>query len=103
MKKLRYFLSVMILFFAISPSASAKNPTKEKQELTDAEQNRLDEIEKRVEEIKALDFSDLNKEEKRDVKMELKEMKKEARALGGGVYISVGAIIIILLLLILLT
>jgi hypothetical protein len=102
MRNIASLLSVMIMFFAISPSASAKNPTKEKQELTDAEQNRLDEIEKRVEEIKALDFSDLNKEEKRDVKMELKEMKKEARALGGGVYISVGAIIIILLLLILL-
>ena len=30
-------------------------------------------------------------------------MKKEARALGGGVYISLGAIIVIILLLILLT
>jgi hypothetical protein len=31
----------------------------------------------------------------------LKEMKKQARAMGGGVYLSVGAIIIIILLLIL--
>jgi hypothetical protein len=103
MRNIACLLSVMILFFAISPRASAKNPKKEKQELTDAELNRLDEIEKRVEEIKALDFSDLSNEEKNEVRMELKEMKKEARVMGGGIYISVGALIIILLLLILLT
>jgi hypothetical protein len=50
-----------------------------------------------------MDFSDLSSEERKEVKEELREMKKETKALGGGVYISVGAIIIILLLLILLT
>ena len=46
----------MILFFAISPIAMAKDPIKEKQVLTETEQMRLNEIEIRLTEIKALDF-----------------------------------------------
>lgn len=57
----------------------------------------------RVDEIKAMDFSTMEKAEKKAVRSELKEIKKEAKDLGGGVYLSVGAIIIILLILILLT
>jgi hypothetical protein len=50
-----------------------------------------------------MDFADMSKAERNEVKSELKEMRAEAKALGNGVYISVGAIIIILLILILLT
>lgn len=103
MKKLAYFLSVMFLFTAFAPAAMAKSPTKEKAELTVEEQTRLDEIETRVAEIQSMDFRDLNSEERKEVRNELKELKKEARAVGGGVYLSVGAIIIILLILILVT
>lgn len=103
MKKIAIFLSVMFLFTATAPVAMAKGSKKDKKELTVEEEARVAEIESRVAEIKAMDLSDLSNEERKEVKNELKEMKKEARALGGGVYISVGAIIIILLLLILLT
>jgi hypothetical protein len=72
-------------------------------ELTEAQKERLAEIQTRVDEIKAMDFSDMSKDEIKDVRMELKDMKEEAKRASGGVYISVGAIIIILLLLILLT
>jgi hypothetical protein len=103
MKKIALFLSLMFLFTAIAPVAMAKESKKDKKELTVEEEARVAEIEKRVDEIKAMDFSDLSSEERKEVKEELREMKKETKALGGGVYISVGAIIIILLLLILLT
>ncbi|GAB2621053.1 hypothetical protein [Belliella aquatica] len=103
MKKIAYLLSVMFLFLAYAPVATAGETKKEKTELTAEEQVRLDEINNRVEEIKAMDFADMSKAERNEVKSELKEMRAEAKALGNGVYISVGAIIIILLILILLT
>ncbi|QJD97466.1 hypothetical protein HH214_17090 [Mucilaginibacter robiniae] len=69
---------------------------------TEQKQARVDEIKERVNEIKAMDKSSLNKAERKELKSELKSMKKEANALGGGgVYLSVGAIIIIILVLIL--
>ncbi|PRY89971.1 hypothetical protein [Mongoliibacter ruber] len=103
MKKLVYFLSVMFLMAAFVPATTAKTPKKEKPELTEEQQTRLVEIENRVEEIKSSGFSDMSKEERKEMRDELRELKKETREIGGGFYLSVGAIIIILLLLILLT
>ncbi len=100
MKKIMCFVSMLILFVVFTPAAMAN---KDKPELTESEQNRLDEIELRVEVIKAMDFSAMEKTEKKEIRNELKELKQEAKSLNGGVYLSVGAIIIILLLLILLT
>ncbi len=54
----------------------------------------------RLEEIKALDKSKLTSAEKKQLRNEVKSSKKELDELGGGVYISVGAIILILVLLI---
>jgi hypothetical protein len=48
-----------------------------------------------------MDKSQLSKTEKKELRKELRGLKKQANALGGGVYLSVGAIIIIILLLIL--
>jgi hypothetical protein len=59
-------------------------------------------MKERVKEIKAMDKSKLTKQERKALRMELRGMNKEARAMGyNGVYISVGALIIIILLLIL--
>ena len=63
---------------------------------------RLELLETRVHEINAMELSSLSKAEKRDIKKELREIKKQNEFLSGGVYLSVGAIIIIILLLILL-
>ena len=77
-------------------------PTEKTNELTEAQKARLEAIKTRVDEIKAMDKSSLTKAERKALKSELIGMKREAKALGGGVYLSVGAIIIIILLLILL-
>lgn len=56
----------------------------------------------RLDEIKAMDMSSLGKTEKRQLRKEVRAIKSDLRDIGGGVYLSVGAIIIIILLLILL-
>lgn len=101
MKKLMYALSFLVMFFAFEMDASAASKKNVKEELSPEQKERLSEIEKRVDEIKEMDFSEMSKEERKEVKNELKDMKVEAKQMGGGIYLSVGAIIIIILLLIL--
>ena len=56
----------------------------------------------RLDEINAMDKSILNLTEKRALRKEVRSIKTQLTAVGGGVYLSVGAIIIILLILLLL-
>ena len=56
----------------------------------------------RLSEIRAMDFSDLNRTERKSLRKELRSMKSELNAIGGGVYVSAGALILIVILLILL-
>ncbi|HEY5371361.1 MAG TPA: hypothetical protein VIJ75_20455 [Hanamia sp.] len=55
----------------------------------------------RINEIKNMDRSNMSSSEKKALRKELHTMKRESRS-NGGIYLSVGAIIIIVLLLILL-
>lgn len=104
MKKL---LTILALFLSVQMLNAAPTETKgrnnDKTELTEAQQQRVIEMENRLEEIKGMDFQSMSKDEKNDVREEMKEMKDEARVTGNGVYLSIGAIIIIILILILLT
>jgi hypothetical protein len=61
---------------------------------------RAHQIENRLIEIRDMDKSNLTTAEKKELRKEVKSLRKEARH--GGIYLSVGAIIIIILLLILL-
>ena len=101
MKKKIYFLATAILLSVASPAVMAKDTKPAKTPLTEQQQLRLNTIEQRVMEIKEMDKSSLSRQERKDLRKELQGMKKEANTLGGGVYLSVGAIIIIILLLIL--
>ena len=56
----------------------------------------------RLEEIKSMDKSKMRFSEKRKLRQEVRAIKQNLANLNGGVYLSVGAIIIIVLLLILL-
>ena len=56
----------------------------------------------RLEEIRSLDKKELSAAEKRALRREVREIKKELAAISGGVYLSIGAILLIALLLILL-
>jgi Skp family chaperone for outer membrane proteins len=56
----------------------------------------------RLNEIKAMDKSNLTSSDKKELRKEVKTLKTNLKASGNGLYLSVGAIIIILLLLIIL-
>ena len=103
MKKKIYFLVMAIMLSVASPAVKANEADSKGKEtpLTEQQQARMRLIEQRVLEIKGMDKSSLSRQERKDLRKELVEMKKEAKATSGGVYLSVGAIIIIILLLIL--
>ena len=104
-------ISVAILRLLLTASVVSSNaatndserPNKERVEGMTNEQKtvRLEEIRARVTEIKEMDKSSLSRAERKAVKKELREMRKESKEMKGGVYLSIGAIIIIILLLIL--
>ncbi len=56
----------------------------------------------RLEEIRGMNKSELTRMEKKGLREEVRGIRKEMKSISGGVYLSVGAIIIIVLLLILL-
>jgi len=101
------FLSLLLTLTVVSSHASVLDPifkgkAKTTNTLTDEQKAaRLAEIQSRVEVIRAADKSTLTKSERKAMKKELKQMGREAKEMRGGVYLSVGAIIIIVLLLIL--
>ena len=93
-------MATALFLMLAAPSVMAKDAST-KPEMTESQKTRLAEIYNRVEQIKSMDKSELSRAERKDLRNELREMKKEAKAMSGGVYLSVGAIIIIILLLIL--
>jgi hypothetical protein len=66
------------------------------------EDPRAQQLMQRLEEIKAMDRTEMTRSEKKGLRKEVTGIKKEMKQISGGVYLSVGAIIIIVLLLILL-
>lgn len=77
-----------------NPTTISVNPTTEPIEVV-AMRARLDEI-------NALDKSNLSSGERKQLRKEVRSLKGQLREVNGGVYLSVGAVIIIVLLLILL-
>lgn len=67
-----------------------------------AEEAQVKVLEARLTEIDKMDKSNLRPTEKRELRKEVRSIKKQISEIGGGVYVSVGAIIVILLLLIIL-
>ena len=82
-----------------TPSVSFATVTDPATEQTAAYARQLN---NRLEEIKAMDTKNMTKAEKKALRTEVKQIKKELKEVSGGVYLSIGAIIIIALLLILL-
>ena len=102
MKKSNYLLMAMVLLLSVFPARIfaaephliiIENPKDVPVEVQ-AMYNRLNEI-------KAMDKSNLNSIQKKELRKEIKTIKAELRTTNNGVYLSIGAIIIIILLLIL--
>jgi hypothetical protein len=99
MKTKALMLTALLFSFFISVSPV---DAKDKKPLTSTEQARVNELVGRLDEIKAMDIEHMSKSEKKALRKEVKEIKREVNALSGGVYISIGALLVIILLLILL-
>ncbi len=101
MKKLMYiaFSFIMLLSTANIASANEKAATA----LTTEQQVKLNQLTNRVEQIRNMDKSDLNRQEKRALRSELKDMKSQANAIGnGGIYLSITALLVIIVILLIL-
>jgi hypothetical protein len=109
MKKVIFFTIVMI-FTLSSAMAFANNtantdanksaiPAKTENKLSDEEISRLT---KRVEEIRDMDKSEMNAKEKKELRKELKTIKKNVEKSGGTVYIGGATLILLIILIILL-
>lgn len=78
----------------VEPSAVTNNNTKEAAEVKT--------LELRLYEIKAMDLSKLKSSEKKALRKEVRTIKHRLHDIGGGVYVSAGAIIVVLVLILLL-
>lgn len=99
--KTTYFSKTIFMFlllFAASPAMASTTPGT----VNETAEARVLELQNRLEEIKAMDRKELSSSERRALRREVREIKKEMAAVSGGVYLSIGAIILIALLLILL-
>ncbi|MGE5944336.1 MAG: hypothetical protein ACM31G_08355 [Flavobacteriales bacterium] len=99
----------LVMLSLVSFSTPVMASEKEPKSTTTATTNKEEEIPadvqimlNRLEEIKAMDKSDLKSAERKELRAEVREIKSTLRANGNGLYISTGAIIIILLLIIIL-
>jgi hypothetical protein len=94
----------LIMFIAISSPAGAAvavAPPSQNNSIPSTDDPRVQQLVQRLEVIKGMDKSEMTRLERKNLRKEVKEIKKEMKAISGGVYLSVGAIIIIILLLIL--
>ena len=80
--------------FADTTTPSNTTPVESKEE-------HLARLERRLEEIKAMDFDKMTRAEKKQLRGEVRQIKKEMKAVSG-VYVSIGALLIIILLIVLL-
>jgi uncharacterized protein (DUF3084 family) len=102
-KQMFSIASVVILLAFTLPASSGtivKDPS-QTSALAKKNEVRGAQLLQRLEEIKAISKSTLTRQEKKSLRKEVREIKKEMAINNGGVYLSVGAIIIIILLLIL--
>ena len=93
---------VVLLLTIAFPSFSADTKTAVPATATETPAEQVARLEQRLEEIKALDHKSLSSSEKRALRKEVRAIKKEMAEISGGVYISVGALLLIILLILLL-
>lgn len=102
MKKTIKFLLVTSLLSLFAPILSYATNEKEVVETTVVVPAEAQKLISRLEEIKAMDKSTLTKPEKKKLRKEVRTINKSLRVVNGGIYVSVGAIILVALLLVIL-
>jgi hypothetical protein len=102
MKKLNIYLMAIFLSLTFIPSDLKAKESTESSILSESENEaKAKALLSRLFQIKEMDFSKLDVSEKKSLRMEVRSIRDELKTTSGGIYLSVGAIIIILLILIL--
>ncbi len=105
MKTKKLLLSAAVAFSMAMPAFATETGSDVSKSITteSSASPRALEIMTRLEEIKAMDVSSMSRTEKKALRKETKAMEKEVRQTnGGGVYLSVGALLLIIILLVVL-
>ncbi len=105
MKKTTFSIMMLVLSFCMLPnfvSANAEEPVINNSNTTKSVPADVQIMYDRLEVIKKTDKSEMTRVEKKELRKEVRTIKSELKSRNGGVYLSVGAIIIIVLLLIIL-
>ena len=108
--KTTFFFAIVMIFTLSATMAFAGNkdpksdaeksavPVTTENKLSDEE---ISHLTKRVEEIRDMDKSEMNAKDRKELRKELKEIKKNVKK-GGGIYIGGGTLILVIILIILL-
>jgi len=108
MKKIVFCLMATILSLTFLPLQSFASTTEEPSSLVatkppeTTESVEVKTLELRLNEISAMDMSKLKSSEKKELRKEVRSIKRELKDISGGVYISAGLLILILVILIVL-
>ncbi|MES2411719.1 MAG: hypothetical protein V4535_09785 [Bacteroidota bacterium] len=101
--KLRMLMIIGSLALSVPAFATITNPVTEaavNNAATDKEKAEV--MQNRLKEIKEMDRSGMSRAEKKELRKEVKEIKTSMKALSGGIYLSIGAILLIILLILIL-
>ncbi|MEY5068491.1 MAG: hypothetical protein RLZ47_353 [Bacteroidota bacterium] len=102
MKKSFYLLILILVNFSAAFALKNEKFIGDRSAVSTYEKDRIQQIESRILEIKSMDKSKLSSQERKALRKEIQQMRKEMKGFtSGGVYLSVAAIIIIILVLIL--
>ena len=93
------FLSLTFIPFKLNAAAAEPSSLVAPKPSESAEAKNL---ELRLNEIKAMDKTELKSSEKKALRKEVKSINHRLRELGGGVYVSVAALVLIIILLVVL-
>jgi hypothetical protein len=105
MKKLMICLMTVSLLSIFSPAqsvAAVEATSASTPAMSSADAEKVNVLVKRLNEIDAMDKSNLSASEKKALRKEVRAIKRDVKELGGGVYISVGVLLLIIIILILL-
>jgi hypothetical protein len=101
MKKLIACIATALMLVTLTPIQSVAEKKPASISLTGKESPELKAIITRVNEINAMDRSTMSRSERKEIRKELRALKKAAHKHdGGGVYVSAGFIILVLVLII---
>ena len=102
MKKIVFCLMATFLSLTFLPLQSNAATTAEPTSMEASKPAEVKALELRLNEINSVDKSKLTSSDKKNLRKEVKSINHKLRDIGGGVYISAGAVILIVILLIIL-